>query len=368
MNFVGTIIDKYITNEATFIFEMKNNITFLFILCCLYTNGQQKSPFHFSGVMGAGPSLGIIKNQEPNKFRLGQSSGVEFITGFGYLWKEKIDFSIGAGIESYLQNYYLGNFTYDVSYLGLILRADLQLIIPRETKKSDLSIGFGAGINNVGHTTLEHNERDVTVSLYTNKGLRYFFAPHFGLQQELKGNHLTVAATFKRHIAPKPIMEADLTANNASAHYSFHGSYLGVYLKFDYQLNKKDRTTPSINKKEIDKEIIERPSVKEKHLEVKDQYVKIKIWDHSRIDGDIISVKHNGNIILIKHELVRKKKVLHLKLEEGINDLTIMAHNRGLFGENTCAVIVKNGGQKNKFIFNTNEKHHETMELIFNKQ
>ena len=136
-------------------------------------------------------------------------------------------------------------------------------------------------------------------------------------------------------------MEADLTANNARANYSFHGSYLGVYLKFDYHLNKKDRTTPSINKKEIDIEIIERPTVKEKHLEIKDQYVKIKIWDHSRIDGDIISVKHNNNIILIEHELVRKKKVLHLKLKEGINDLTIMAHNRGLFGENTCAVIVK---------------------------
>ena len=334
----------------------------------MFSYGQQKSPFHFSGVMGVGPSLGKINNQEFRKFRMGQSSGVEFIPEFGYFWKERIDFSIGAGIESYLQNYYIDDFTYDVSYRGGILRADLQVIFPLKARKfSNLSIGIAGGHNQVRLVTLEHNERDIAVNLFTNKGHRYFIAPHIGFQQEFKGNYFTLAATFKRHIAPRPLMEADLTGNNAIAHYSFHGGYLGIYLKYDWHLNKKDRTTATIANSEVDKELIDRPTVTEKNLAVNRQLVKVKIWDHSRIDGDIISVKLNGNIVLVKHELIRKKKVLYLKLNEGINDLTIMAHNRGLFGENTCAVVVKHGAKKDRFIFNTNEKHHESMEILFKK-
>ncbi|MDC3337332.1 hypothetical protein OAW23_05640 [Flavobacteriales bacterium] len=345
---------------------MKKRITFLLLLYASFAFSQEKRPYHVSGILAAGPSLGKLKNTGTDKFRLGQSYGLDLLAQIGYLWKEKIDLSVGAGIESFGQKFYHENFNYDMSYLGGYFRSDLQIIFPFERNKiSNLSVGLGGGINNASYVELEHHEQDIDIYAHANKSLRYFIAPHIGFQQEIKGNHFTIAATFKRHIASVPLLEAVLFSTNAQAQYSFHGSYLGIYVKYDWHLNKKNKITNPKPLLAISPTILNRPTITKNHLKLSEQFIKIKVWDHSAIDGDTVSIRLNNDLILVRHLLKRKKKVIHLRIAEGEHLLTLMAHNQGTSGENTCAVIIKHGRRKDQFIFQTNQKRHESMKIEY---
>ncbi len=211
----------------------------------------------------------------------------------------------------------------------------------------------------------EHHEQDIDIYAHANKSLRYFIAPHIGFQQEIKGNHFTIAATFKRHIASVPLLEAVLFSTNAQAQYSFHGSYLGIYVKYDWHLNKKNKITNPKPLLAISPTILNRPTITKNHLKLSEQFIKIKVWDHSAIDGDTVSIRLNNDLILVRHLLKRKKKVIHLRIAEGEHLLTLMAHNQGTSGENTCAVIIKHGRRKDQFIFQTNQKRHESMKIEY---
>lgn len=346
--------------------RLKKKIIFLLLLYSSLTFSQEKSPFHVSGILAVGPSMGKIKNTGAEKFRLGQSYGFELLSQFGYIWNEKIDLSIGAGIESFGQNFHQENFNYDMLYIGGYLRSDLQIIFPlKRNKISNLSIGIGGGLHNVSDLDLERHEKDVDIYLHTNKGRRYFIAPHIGFQQEINGNHFTLAATFKRHIATTPLFEAMLSGANSQAQYEFHGSFLGLYIKYDWSFKKKDKVNQLKPLNTVSSSIINRPTIIKKRIKVSEHIIKIKVWDHSAIDGDTVSIRLNDNLLLVQHSLKRKKKVIRVQIEEGVHLLTLMAHNQGSSGENTCAVLIKHGRHKEKFIFKTNEKRHESMEIEY---
>nr|MBC7613237.1 hypothetical protein [Pseudopedobacter sp.] len=80
-------------------------------------------------------------------------------------------------------------------------------------------------------------------------------------------------------------------------------------------------------------------------INVQSKKVNIKIKDYDKIDGDIISVYLNRNIIINKFNLKRQgvEKRLPLDPNSEINELIIFANNLGKIPPNTCMMIVDDG-------------------------
>ena len=77
--------------------------------------------------------------------------------------------------------------------------------------------------------------------------------------------------------------------------------------------------------------------------------LEISIYDNGEIDGDIISMFYNKDLIISNQKLTHKSIRLSLKLDSTqlINEITMFAENLGLIPPNTALLVVDDG--KNKF-------------------
>ena len=75
-------------------------------------------------------------------------------------------------------------------------------------------------------------------------------------------------------------------------------------------------------------------------ISTKDSLV-IKIWDSNRVDGDIVSLDLNGQLILKEYKLTSIPKLIKIPLSKGENIVTMFAHNLGDIPPNTAALLVE---------------------------
>ncbi len=91
-----------------------------------------------------------------------------------------------------------------------------------------------------------------------------------------------------------------------------------------------------------------------KELEVNSKIVQIKLWDHGREDGDIVSIYLNGYPIVSKYNLTYQKKGFELKLDPSQpNDLFLYAHNLGRFPPNTVSIEIIDGESSENIVLNS---------------
>lgn len=93
----------------------------------------------------------------------------------------------------------------------------------------------------------------------------------------------------------------------------------------------------------------ERENVVSNEIEVESDSLEISIYDNGEIDGDIISMFYNKDLIISNQKLTHKSIRLSLKLDSTqlINEITMFAENLGLIPPNTALLVVDDG--KNKF-------------------
>jgi hypothetical protein len=72
--------------------------------------------------------------------------------------------------------------------------------------------------------------------------------------------------------------------------------------------------------------------------------VVISVWDHGRVDGDIISLVVNGKTIVSNHTLTATRDQFTVKLNpKGYSYVLLYAHNEGQYSPNTAALSVYDG-------------------------
>ncbi len=98
------------------------------------------------------------------------------------------------------------------------------------------------------------------------------------------------------------------------------------------------------------------------------RYVVLEIWDNAQVDGDTVSLNFNGDWILKNYGLVRGKKQIFLKLEEGqTNELIFYAKNLGRISPNTTAITLIDKKEKKEFEINSNLDENGKITLINTK-
>src|SRR6056297_204990 len=90
--------------------------------------------------------------------------------------------------------------------------------------------------------------------------------------------------------------------------------------------------------------------------------ISVKIWDHGRQDGDIVSIYLNGSSVVTKHYLTYYKREFKIKLDPNkSNDLFLYAHNLGTSPPNTVSVEISDGTKSENIILNSDLKSCEAV-------
>lgn len=96
--------------------------------------------------------------------------------------------------------------------------------------------------------------------------------------------------------------------------------------------------------------------------------ITIKIWDHGRQDGDIVSIYLNGSPVVSKHYLTYYKREFKVKLSPNkSNDLFLYAHNLGDAPPNTVSVEISDGSKSENLILNSDLQSCEAVMISVNK-
>lgn len=99
-----------------------------------------------------------------------------------------------------------------------------------------------------------------------------------------------------------------------------------------------------------------------KEFEFNSEDVVIKIWDHGRQDGDIVSIYLNGVQVVKKYYLTYWKKEFKIKLDpKKSNDLFLYAHNLGDSPPNTVSVEISDGKKSENIVLNSDLKSCEAV-------
>ena len=91
-------------------------------------------------------------------------------------------------------------------------------------------------------------------------------------------------------------------------------------------------------------------------IQVKSKNLEVFIYDHKKLDGDIVSINFEGRWILKDYELQAKKYALRLDLEGEEPYLLLYANNLGKEPPNTVALTISDGLSQQEVILNSDLK------------
>jgi len=105
-----------------------------------------------------------------------------------------------------------------------------------------------------------------------------------------------------------------------------------------------------------------------KNLEFNSTDISVKIWDHGRQDGDIVSIYLNGRSVVNKHYLTYYKREFQIKLDPTkSNDLFLYAHNLGKSPPNTVSIEISDGTKSENIILNSDLESCEAVMISVKK-
>src|SRR5690554_6111083 len=78
-------------------------------------------------------------------------------------------------------------------------------------------------------------------------------------------------------------------------------------------------------------------------IEISSRITNIQVWDHGTVDGDIVSIIANGNVIIDEQTLSGPSSPISVDYDfgyNGFNYVTLYAHNLGSIPPNTCTIAI----------------------------
>lgn len=126
---------------------------------------------------------------------------------------------------------------------------------------------------------------------------------------------------------------------------------------------KQDRTDDIIPEKIAGRTLTH----KGKELILTDSLLTLQIYDHKKIDGDIVSIYLNKKLVVEKEVLTKKKKAFEFKIEKSQNIIVLHAENLGNEPPNTVAIIIKTKNEQYEEVLSSNLHQSEYFKLILNK-
>lgn len=107
----------------------------------------------------------------------------------------------------------------------------------------------------------------------------------------------------------------------------------------------------------------DRPNVYLGCIQIEGRISTIEAWDHGKIDGDIVSIIANGDVIVDEQTLDGPANKISVDYDfgyNGYNYVTLFAHNLGDIPPNTCTITI-NGTQ---YVLEANLQANGSIDVI----
>lgn len=102
-----------------------------------------------------------------------------------------------------------------------------------------------------------------------------------------------------------------------------------------------------------------------KEIKLNNNKLVLSISDDRKVDGDVITILLNGEVILDNYPVVKEPKKIKIALEKGMEyELIFRAENEGTTPPNTAFVEVKNGKSIKKFHVKSDLKTNDVIYLV----
>lgn len=194
-----------------------------------------------------------------------------------------------------------------------------------------------------------------TKTIRSNKNT-YVMNFEFGFRQfnEDKTRSTEFAIMVYLPMSPSYVQEYEFFKHGNSVGKSeviFQGSTIMLNARYNFGLPRKPKKE-KVKRERNSNAIASHHKVNERDLDIqtsittRDDSVVLEIYDRGMIDGDIVSVYLNGELILDNFTLAREKKKVTLHLEPGENYVVVVAENMGSQPPNTSAVDIDYGSKK----------------------
>lgn len=140
---------------------------------------------------------------------------------------------------------------------------------------------------------------------------------------------------------------------------------LNMRYTFNYQMKERQRDT-TLPRPELyaGVDTVREVDVQESFT-VRHKYIKIMVWDRNEIDGDVVSLFMNDELIKKNLKLRKRKRRFRIKLNQGSNILVMYAENLGTIPPNTAAVVVKHGRKKRNVNLVSDNGKSGAVEIIY---
>jgi hypothetical protein len=114
-----------------------------------------------------------------------------------------------------------------------------------------------------------------------------------------------------------------------------------------------------------EKEFTNRENVVQQEIEVNSDSLRIDVYDNGEIDGDVISVFYNKQLILSNQKLTHRSIHLDVVLDSTIqyNEISMFAENLGLIPPNTALMIVNDGKDRYEVRVSSNLEKNATIRI-----
>ena len=277
-------------------------------------------------------------------------------------------------------------FTNEQKYLDAILSHDKNYIITCDEKSLKMKDYYSGDLT----WEIEHPSKNIfskvqihskdTLVLWSNNGnINFWEIENKNPLLEINATNLHNRLSINRHCdiiisgyyKDRPFL-INLNEIDFSEDYKTDFVIANTFLS---SLNKKYLVSSGTNRRhrlmEIKKHkffpisVQKRKVADKKEFLTESRYVVLEIWDNAQIDGDTVSLNFNGKWILKDYGLVRGKKQVFLKLEEGqSNELIFYAKNLGKISPNTTAITLIDRKDKKEFEINSNLDENGKITLI----
>jgi len=97
-----------------------------------------------------------------------------------------------------------------------------------------------------------------------------------------------------------------------------------------------------------------RPIKVQRVIEVQNPNLRIKVWDNGIVDGDVVTLFLNGEMVLEQERVTKRKHAIIVKLNEENNFLILHAEDLGDIKPNTVAVSIDDGVKEHQLILSSN--------------
>lgn len=114
-----------------------------------------------------------------------------------------------------------------------------------------------------------------------------------------------------------------------------------------------------------EKQYTERENIVISEIEVDSDSLQVDVYDNGEIDGDMISLFYNKQLILSNQKLTHKSIKIKIELDSTItsNEISMFAENLGLIPPNTALMIVNDGKNKHEIRLTSSLEKNATIRI-----